>query len=128
LLPGKSQLLTVKFTKKGTFAYLCTVSGHARLRMQGKLGARVPTTPPPPQPKTTGTTTGGTTTTGNVGNANTTVTVNMVEYAFQISQTSIPSGKVTFVIKNSGADVHNFDLNVVKSGAILAPGATETWT
>jgi uncharacterized cupredoxin-like copper-binding protein len=52
----------------------------------------------------------------------------MVEYQFQLSQTSVPSGKVTFVIKNSGSDVHNFDVNGVKSGAILAPGATETWT
>jgi uncharacterized cupredoxin-like copper-binding protein len=123
LAPGKSQLLTVKFTKKGTFAFVCTVSGHARLGMQGKFGVGV-TAPPPP----TTTTTPPATTTGNVGNANTTVQVNMVEYAFQLSQTSIPSGKVTFVIKNSGADVHNFDINGVKSGAILAPGATETWT
>jgi uncharacterized cupredoxin-like copper-binding protein len=126
LAPGKSQLLAVKFTKKGTFAYVCTVSGHARLGMQGKFAVGV--TAPPPPTTTATTTTAATTTTGNVGNANTTVNVNMVEYAFQISQTSIPSGKVTFVIKNSGADVHNFDLNGVKSGAILAPGATETWT
>ena len=114
LAPGKSQLLTVKFGKKGTFTYVCTVTGHARLGMQGKFGVGVKAPPP--------------TTTGNVGNANTTVTVNMIEYAFQLSQQSIPSGKVTFVIKNAGSDVHNFDINGVKSGAILAPGATETWT
>jgi uncharacterized cupredoxin-like copper-binding protein len=116
--------LTVKFTKKGTFAYVCTVTGHARLGMQGKFGVGVAAPPPPP----TTTTTAPGTTTGNVGGATTTVNVNMVEYAFQMSQTSIPSGKVTFVIKNSGSDVHNFDLNGVKSGALLAPGATETWT
>src|SRR4051812_38645761 len=125
LAPGKSQLLTVKFGKKGTFTYVCTVTGHARLGMQGKLGVGVKA----PAGGGTSTTTPTTpTTTGNVGNAETTVTVNMIEYAFQLSQSSIPSGKVTFVIKNSGADVHNFDINGVKSGAIIAPGATDTWT
>lgn len=64
---------------------------------------------------------------GVFGNAQTTVTVYMVEYAFQLSQTTIPSGQVTFIIKNSGAEVHNFDLNGVHSGTLLAPGATETW-
>ena len=29
LLPGKSAKLTVKFTKKGHYAYLCTIPGHA---------------------------------------------------------------------------------------------------
>jgi uncharacterized cupredoxin-like copper-binding protein len=75
-----------------------------------------------------GTTTTPTTTTGNVGTAKTTVTVNMVEYAFQLSQSTIPSGQVTFVVKNSGSEVHNFDVNGSHSGALLAPGATETWT
>jgi uncharacterized cupredoxin-like copper-binding protein len=112
LAPGKSQLLTVKFGKKGTFTYVCTVTGHARLGMQGKFGVGVKA--PTGGTTTTTATTTTPTTTGNVGNANTTVTVNMIEYAFQLSQQSIPSGKVTFVIKNSGA--------------ILAPGATETWT
>jgi len=125
LAPGKSQLLTVKFGKKGSFAYVCTVTGHSRLGMKGKLGVGVK---PPAGGGGTTTTPTTTTTPGNVGNANTTVQVNMVEYSFQLSQASIPSGKVTFVIKNSGSDVHNFDINGVKSGAILAPGATETWT
>jgi uncharacterized cupredoxin-like copper-binding protein len=126
LAPGKSQLLTVKFGKKGSFAYVCTVTGHARLGMQGKFGVGIKA--PVGGGGTTTTTPTTTTNPGNVGSATTTVQVNMVEYAFQLSQSSIPSGKVTFVIKNSGADVHNFDLNGVKSGAILAPGATETWT
>jgi uncharacterized cupredoxin-like copper-binding protein len=123
LAPGKSQLLTVKFGKKGTFSYVCSVSGHARLGMQGKFAVGVSAPPP-----TSTTTVTQTTTTGNVGNGNSTVTVNMVDYSFQLSQTTVPSGKVTFVIKNSGADVHNFDLNNVKSGALLSPGQTETWT
>jgi uncharacterized cupredoxin-like copper-binding protein len=123
LAPGKTQSITVKFAKKGAFTYLCTVTGHAKLGMQGKFGVGV--SAPPPTSTTTTTTP---TSTAPVGNGNTTVNVNMVEYSFQLSQTSVPSGTVTFVIKNSGADVHNFDIQGVKSGAILSPGATETWT
>jgi len=52
----------------------------------------------------------------------------MFEYGFTLSQSSIPSGKVTFVIKNSGGEVHNFDVNGVHSGALIGGGATETWT
>jgi plastocyanin len=122
LAPGQSQTITVKFTKKGTFSYVCTVTGHARLGMQGKFAVGVAAPPP-----TTSTTTQQTTT-GNVGTATSTVTVNMVEYQFQLDKTSVPSGKVTFVIKNSGAEVHNFDLQNAHSGALLSPGANETWT
>ena len=35
--PGKSATLVVKFTKKGTFAYKCTVPGHAALGMKGNF-------------------------------------------------------------------------------------------
>ena len=35
--PGKSQKLTVKFTKKGQYAFLCTLFGHAKAGMKGKL-------------------------------------------------------------------------------------------
>jgi uncharacterized cupredoxin-like copper-binding protein len=120
LKPGQSATLVVKFTKKGKFAYVCSVTGHARLGMKGVFGVGVAAPPPP--------TTTTTTVTGPVGNGNTTVNVNMVEYSFELSQTSIPSGKVTFVIKNSGAEVHNFDLNGVHSGALLPSGGNETWT
>ncbi|HEX3226964.1 MAG TPA: cupredoxin domain-containing protein [Gaiellaceae bacterium] len=123
LNPGKSATLKVTFAKKGKIAFDCSVPGHARLGMKGTFGVGV-TAPPPP------TTTAATSTqpTGSVGTAQTTVTVNMVEYSFQLSQSTIPSGQVTFVIKNSGAEAHNFDLNGVHSGAIIGPGATETWT
>jgi uncharacterized cupredoxin-like copper-binding protein len=33
--PGKSTTLTVKFSKAGSYAYKCTVSGHAALGMKG---------------------------------------------------------------------------------------------
>jgi uncharacterized cupredoxin-like copper-binding protein len=35
LSPGGSTTLTVKFAKKGKYAYLCTVPGHAALGMKG---------------------------------------------------------------------------------------------
>ena len=63
-----------------------------------------------------------------VAGPTTTVTVDMYEYRYELSQTSLPSGKVVFVITNRGGVVHNFDLVGVKAGAYLSPGATETWT
>jgi uncharacterized cupredoxin-like copper-binding protein len=122
LNPGKSATLTVKFGKKGKIAFDCSVPGHARLGMKGTFGVGVSA----PPPTTTATT--STQPTGSVGTAKTTVTVNMVEYAFQLSQATIPSGQVTFIVKNAGAEAHNFDINGVHSGAIIAPGTTETWT
>ena len=37
LRPGKTATLTVKFRKKGRFAYICTVPGHARARHEGQV-------------------------------------------------------------------------------------------
>jgi uncharacterized cupredoxin-like copper-binding protein len=39
LSPGKSVKLTVTFAKKGSYAYLCTVPGHAAAGMKGLLKA-----------------------------------------------------------------------------------------
>ena len=130
LLPGKSAKLTVKFTKKGHYPYLCTIPGHAAAGMKGVFAVATKAVAPPPSSTPSTTTTPPTTTTSTVpvGTAQTTVTVNMVEYAFQLSQTTIPSGQVTFVIKNSGNEEHNFNINGTKAGALLAPGASETWT
>jgi uncharacterized cupredoxin-like copper-binding protein len=77
---------------------------------------------------TASTTTQTTTTTGTVGTGNTTVQVGMFEYRFDLSQATVPSGKVTFVITNKGSEVHNFDITGVKAGAFLSPGQSETWT
>jgi uncharacterized cupredoxin-like copper-binding protein len=131
LSPGQSVKLTVKFTKKGHFAYLCTIPGHAAAGMKGTFSVGVKAVKPPPPPPTTTTTPPPTTTTTStvpVGNGNTTVTVNMVEYAFQLSQSSMPSGKVTFIINNKGNEVHNFAILGNKAGAQIAPGTSETWT
>jgi uncharacterized cupredoxin-like copper-binding protein len=130
LLPGKSAKLTVKFKKKGHYAYVCSIPGHAGAGMKGTFSVGVAAVKPPPV-TTTVTTTQPTTTTVNttpVGTAKTTVNVNMVEYAFQLSQSTIPSGQVTFVIKNSGNEVHNFAILGNKAGAQIGPGTSETWT
>jgi uncharacterized cupredoxin-like copper-binding protein len=37
LKPGTTATLSVTFTKTGTFAYLCTVPGHAASGMKGKF-------------------------------------------------------------------------------------------
>ena len=130
LNPGQSASVTVKFGKKGLIPFSCTLPGHAGAGMKGKFAVGVKAAPAPkPTTTTTVTTTQpGPTTTGTVGTAKTTVTVNMVEYAFQLSQASIPSGQVTFVVVNKGGEVHNFDIQGVKSGALLSSGQTETWT
>jgi nitrite reductase (NO-forming) len=130
LLPGKSAKLTVKFTKKGHYAYLCTIPGHAGAGMKGTFSVATAAVAPPPSSTPTTTTTPAPTTTSTVpvGNASTTVQVNMVEYAFQLSQSSIPSGQVTFVIKNSGNEIHNFAILGNKAGAQIGPGKSETWT
>ena len=99
--------------------------------MKGTFSVGVAAVKPPPPPPTTATTTAPTTTTTStvpVGTAKTTVTVNMVEYAFQLSQSSIPSGQITFVINNKGNEVHNFAILGNKAGAQIAPGTSETWT
>jgi nitrite reductase (NO-forming) len=130
LLPGKSAKLTVKFTKKGHYAYLCTIPGHAGAGMKGTFSVATAAVAPPPSSTPTTTTTPAPTTTSTVpvGSASTTVQVNMVEYAFQLSQSSIPSGQVTFVIKNSGNEIHNFAILGNKAGAQIGPGKSETWT
>ncbi len=53
LQPGKSQVLTVRFPTAGTFSFLCSVPGHARLGMKGRFAVARPappvmTTKPPP--------------------------------------------------------------------------------
>ncbi|CAN5276755.1 PQQ-dependent sugar dehydrogenase [soil metagenome] len=45
---GESQTLTVTFRRKGRYAFLCRVSGHARLGMRGTFS--VGAAPPPPSP------------------------------------------------------------------------------
>ncbi len=126
LTPGHSATLRATFSKKGRYPYLSTVSGQAAAGMKGIFVVVAPT------PPTTSTTTSTASTTTTVGNANTTVTVEMTDSSlpgnFKLSQTTIPSGTVTFVITNKCQDLCSFDLEGIKAGAILKPGESETWT
>jgi len=116
-------LTTVKITVP-----VGTLFGHAKAGMKGKYAVATK----PVATTTTKTTTPTTTTTpaptGPVGSANTTVQVGMFEYGYNLSQQAVPSGQVTFVIRNNGSEVHNFSVQGVKVGAILNPGQTETYT
>src|SRR6266550_5210093 len=126
--PGKSATLKVVFHKKGRYAYLCTVPGHAALGMKGVLGVGVnaphPTTTTSATTTATTTPTTTTTTTGPGG----TVQVSEFEYGFTLSPAAIPSGNVTFVMKNVGTVTHNFDVSGVKAGPFLNPGESATMT
>ena len=51
----------------------------------------------------------------------TTVTVKMKEFKFILSRTSVPHGKVTFLVKNIGKINHDFKINGKKTASI-APG------
>jgi plastocyanin len=128
LAPGRSATLRVTFSKKGRYPYLSTVSGQASHGMEGVFSvvaavAPTPTTTPPYAPPT-----------GPVGTANTTVTVGLFDASngsgyIVLSQPTIPSGMVTFVITNNCTGPCSFDLQGIKAGAILNnTGQSETWT
>ena len=50
LKPGRSQTLSVTFPRKGSYTFLCSVSGHARLGMKGTFGVGARAAPPPKAP------------------------------------------------------------------------------
>jgi uncharacterized cupredoxin-like copper-binding protein len=114
--PGKSATLKVVFSKKGRYAYLCTVPGHAAAGMKGVLAVGVSAPPPTTATTTTNPGPGGT------------VQVSMFEFGFTLSPTAVPSGNVTFVIKNTGTVQHNFDIEGVKAGPFVNPGQSATMT
>jgi uncharacterized cupredoxin-like copper-binding protein len=125
IAPGKTGSLTVTFKKKGSFAYLCTVTGHAKLGMKGVLGIA---TAPVTTPTTTTTTTSASTCASPQA---TTVTVSEFEYGFTLSQTTAPCGTITFVMTNNGSIVHDFILYGAQPatsglGPTLNPGQSAT--
>jgi plastocyanin len=133
LKPAKSATLKVVFAKKGRFAYRCTVPGHAAAGMKGVLGVGVsapagattpPTTPTPPTTTTSPPPPPTTTTTA----AGATVQVSMFEFGFTLSPSTVPSGTVTFVMKNTGSTAHNFDLEGVQVGPLLDAGESASMT
>jgi plastocyanin len=131
LLPGRSATLRVTFSKSGRYPYLSTLPGQAAAGMKGVLSVgptAVATTTTPTATPTTTTAPPSTT----VGAANTTVTVDLFDTNgpphIVLSQLTMPSGTVTFVIRNRCQGPCSFDLEGVKAGTILNPGQSETWT
>jgi uncharacterized cupredoxin-like copper-binding protein len=125
--PGKSAMLRVVFHKKGRYAYLCTVPGHAAAGMKGVLGVGV-NAPRPTTTTTAATTTTTITTTTTSAGPGGTVQVSEFEFGFTLSPATVPSGNVTFVMKNAGTVTHNFDVSGVMAGPFLNPGESATMT
>src|SRR4051794_23222164 len=95
------------------------------------VGGHLRKTPKPPAPAPTPPEAPYTPPTGPVGTANTTVTVEMFDETdtkFVLSQNTMPSGMVTFVITNKCIGSCSFDLEGVKAGRTMNPGESETWT
>jgi uncharacterized cupredoxin-like copper-binding protein len=133
LKSGQSSSITVNFTKKGKYEFLCTVPGHAGSGMKGLLGVgvkvaapAVTTTTPKTTPKPV--TTPKTTTCASP--TATTVTVKEFEWGFTLSQASVPCGAVTFSQTNTGSVQHNFDILGVSggSGAFINTGQSTSMT
>lgn len=61
------------------------------------------------------------------GAASNKITVKMYEFGFKLSG-NVKPGKVTFVMKNTGSIVHNFDIQHLKAGAYVKPGKSATMT
>jgi plastocyanin len=58
-----------------------------------------------------------------------TVTVDMTEYKFKLSKKTFKVGqKVTFKVKNSGDELHDFDISNVKKTKYLKPGQSQSIT
>ena len=121
--PGATKSIKVVFSKRGRFTYICTITGHAKLGMTGKLAVG-----------TTAITTTTTTTTGGGGGGSTacttpttTVNVRMRDFFFDLDKTSVPAGCIQFVITTVD-EVHNFDLQGKHIGALITPGQTDTWS
>lgn len=111
LLPGKSQTLRVTIAKKGRYAFLCTLVGHAAAGMKGKyaVGMAPVAAPPAPAPQTTN------------------VTVSMFEMGFKLSTTVVPRGTVIFKVVNDGKVPHDF--RIERQGTeYLDSGQSETLT
>ncbi|HZQ04290.1 MAG TPA: cupredoxin domain-containing protein [Gaiellaceae bacterium] len=56
------------------------------------------------------------------------VYVDEYEFGFKLSRQTVPRGRVTFVMRNTGAIIHNFDLIGVKAGPFLVSGQSARMT
>jgi plastocyanin len=137
LAPGKSATLTVAIVDAGTYPFSSTVKGQSGMHGTLKVVA--------PEPKATGAATiplqqgAGEPTvappdTPCASPANTAVKVQIVDFGFILSQTTIPCGTVTFNIQNTGQAAHTFDVQATtpagikgfQGGKTLLGGETDT--
>ena len=134
LPPGHSATLRVTFSKKGRYPYLSTVSGQASHGMKGVFSvvAAPPTAhapPPPPRPPRTPRRPGRSARPTRPSPSALFGGEQFLPAWIALSQTTIPSGMVTFVITNNCTGRCSFDLQGIKAGAILTnKGQSETWT
>ena len=56
------------------------------------------------------------------------ITVDEYEFGFKLSRQTVPAGRVTIVMLNTGALIHNFDLIGVKEGPFLVSGQSARMT
>jgi len=122
IAPGKSAILTVVIIDAGTYPYSSSVKGQSAMK-----GALHVTEPPSP------TTAAATTIPAGAGEpiakpadapcaspATTTVSVTIIDFGFNLSQTTIPCGTVTFNVTNSGQAAHTFDIEATTANGTKA--------
>ena len=126
---GKTVCLRARMRCKA--AYNRTYRRHGFKCVAGRLRKSTIVKPKPPAPPPTTPEPPYTPPTGPVGTANTTIAVERsdeTDMIFVLSQTTIPSGLVTFVITSKCLGSCSFDLEGVKAGRTLNSGESETWT
>jgi plastocyanin len=101
--PGGAAVVQVTLGSAGKIAYVSTATGHAALR--GAL----------------------TVTAAAVAGPTTTVSVSAADFKFDLSQQSVPVGKVVFKITNNGGTAHNFEI-AGKVSDLIGGGQTTTLT
>ncbi len=98
---GRSQTISVRFLRKGSFRFLCTVPGHARLGMRGTFSVGKPPAPPPAPPSP-------------VTVSGTTVLTKIGTFERPVLVTAPPRDtKRVFVVEQTGA------VRVVRDGDVL---------
>jgi plastocyanin len=130
LKKGQTQSITLTL-KKGTFEFLCTLSGHAAGGMKGLMGIGVKlssaqtniVSTATPKPETPAEQAGAC-----AAPVSTTLNVTMDDYFFVGMPASIKCGNVTVVAPNVGLDEHNVAFNGKAPGEVVHAGLTATQT
>jgi plastocyanin len=141
LAPGKSASLTIVFGKAGSYLYSSSVHIHGLYGVLNVVGtatrpststtaATTPQAPSGPQPAAAVPQFPCASPSGS------TIKVQIFDFGFMLSQTTVPCGTVTFQITNTGAIQHTFDVQSTQpngvaafnGGKILSGGESETQT